>query len=102
MDNRENGLDTFLLAIGKNFTSLTRVLPGPSAALAADSKYKKYTQQVDKCLATFDSAHEWADFIAFLTKLLKVRLWSSRFLRHNSTLTWLSTHSTDPSRLYAV
>ena len=72
MDNRKNGLGAFVLAIFPNFTSLTRVLPGPSAALAADPKYKKYTQQVEKCLATFDSVHEWADFIAFLTKLLKV------------------------------
>jgi len=72
MDNRENGLGAFVLAIFPNFTSLTRVVPGPSAALASDPKYKKYTQQVEKCLATFDSVHEWADFIAFLTKLLKV------------------------------
>ncbi|CAE6407081.1 unnamed protein product [Rhizoctonia solani] len=39
--------------------------------LANDPKYKKYVAQVDKCLATFDNVHEWADFIAFLTKLLK-------------------------------
>ncbi|CAE7181510.1 unnamed protein product [Rhizoctonia solani] len=39
--------------------------------LANDIKYKKYVAQVDKCLATFDNVHEWADFIAFLTKLLK-------------------------------
>ncbi|KAF8753997.1 Dopey, N-terminal [Rhizoctonia solani] len=39
--------------------------------LANDPKYKKYVIQVDKCLATFDNVHEWADFIAFLTKLLK-------------------------------
>ncbi|KAG8710253.1 hypothetical protein FRC11_004702, partial [Ceratobasidium sp. 423] len=39
--------------------------------LANDPKYRKYVAQVDKCLATFDNVHEWADFIAFLTKLLK-------------------------------
>ncbi|KDN49150.1 hypothetical protein RSAG8_02503, partial [Rhizoctonia solani AG-8 WAC10335] len=39
--------------------------------LANDPKYKKYVAQVDRCLATFDNVHEWADFIAFLTKLLK-------------------------------
>lgn len=43
------------------------------AVLASDSKYRKYTQQVDKCLNTLESVQEWADFIAFLTKLLKVR-----------------------------
>lgn len=72
MGNCENGLDAFLLLIDQHLPQLTRVFLGPSAALAADPKYKKYTQQVEKCLATFDSVHEWADFIAFLTKLLKV------------------------------
>ncbi|TFK56468.1 hypothetical protein OE88DRAFT_1715528 [Heliocybe sulcata] len=38
---------------------------------AADPKFKKYTAQVEKCLNTFDSVHEWADFIAFLKQLLK-------------------------------
>ncbi|KAH9982294.1 Dopey, N-terminal-domain-containing protein [Lactifluus volemus] len=38
---------------------------------ASDPKYKKYTQQVDRCLSTFDNVHEWADFIAFLKQLLK-------------------------------
>lgn len=55
--------------------SLPRVTTvNASNALSGDPKFKKYTQQVDKCLATFDSIHEWADFIAFLTKLLKVRI----------------------------
>lgn len=40
---------------------------------ASDPKYKKYSQQVDRCLNTFDNVHEWADFIAFLKQLLKVR-----------------------------
>ncbi|KAA1471434.1 hypothetical protein DENSPDRAFT_893964 [Dentipellis sp. KUC8613] len=38
---------------------------------ASDPKYKKYTQQVEKCLSSFDNVHEWADFIAFLKNLLK-------------------------------
>jgi hypothetical protein len=42
------------------------------AAYANDPKYKKYTQQVEKCLSSFDSVHEWADFISFLKQLLKV------------------------------
>ncbi|KAG8901217.1 hypothetical protein FRB99_005472 [Tulasnella sp. 403] len=42
-----------------------------TTALSTDPKFKKYTQQVDKCLASFENVHEWADFIAFLTKLLK-------------------------------
>ncbi|KAI0803164.1 Dopey, N-terminal-domain-containing protein [Irpex lacteus] len=40
-------------------------------AYANDPKFKKYTQQVEKCLASFDSVHEWADFISFLKQLLK-------------------------------
>lgn len=40
---------------------------------ASDPKYKKYVQQVEKCLNAFDNVHEWADCIAFLKQLLKVR-----------------------------
>ncbi|KAJ3572176.1 hypothetical protein NP233_g3254 [Leucocoprinus birnbaumii] len=38
---------------------------------ASDPKYKKYVQQVEKCLNSFDNVHEWADCIAFLKQLLK-------------------------------
>jgi hypothetical protein len=41
-------------------------------AFATEPKYKKYTQQVEKCLNSFDNVHEWADCIAFLKQLLKV------------------------------
>ncbi|KAI6048019.1 Dopey, N-terminal-domain-containing protein [Pisolithus marmoratus] len=37
----------------------------------SDPKYKKYTQQVEKCLNAFDNVHEWADCISFLKQLLK-------------------------------
>jgi hypothetical protein len=40
-------------------------------AFSSDPKYKKYTQQVEKCLNSFDNVHEWADCIAFLKQLLK-------------------------------
>lgn len=39
----------------------------------SDSKYRKYSQAVDKTLQSFDQVNEWADFITFLAKLLKVR-----------------------------
>ncbi len=39
----------------------------------SDPKYKKYSQQVEKRLAAFESMHEWPDFIAFLKQLLGVR-----------------------------
>lgn len=39
----------------------------------ADPKYKKYAQQVDRCLNSFDNVQEWADCIAFIKQLLKVR-----------------------------
>ncbi|KAK2464744.1 hypothetical protein APHAL10511_003162 [Amanita phalloides] len=40
-------------------------------AYASDPKFKKYTQQVEKCLNSFDNVHEWADCISFLKQLLK-------------------------------
>ncbi|GLB43530.1 putative dopey, N-terminal [Lyophyllum shimeji] len=40
-------------------------------AFASDPKYKKFAQQVEKCLNSFDNVHEWADCIAFLKQLLK-------------------------------
>ncbi|KAF9486392.1 hypothetical protein BDN70DRAFT_822033, partial [Pholiota conissans] len=42
-----------------------------SQVYSSDPKYKKYTQQVEKCLNSFDNVHEWADCIAFLKQLLK-------------------------------
>ncbi|KAH9920216.1 Dopey, N-terminal-domain-containing protein [Epithele typhae] len=45
--------------------------PSTPPGYAADPKFKKYTQQVEKCLSSFDSVHEWADFISFLKQLLK-------------------------------
>ncbi|KIY73422.1 hypothetical protein CYLTODRAFT_365976 [Cylindrobasidium torrendii FP15055 ss-10] len=50
---------------------LTDQVAAVHQAYAADPKYKKYTQQVDKCLNSFDNVHEWADCIAFLKLLLK-------------------------------
>ncbi|KAK0550035.1 hypothetical protein OC845_002839 [Tilletia horrida] len=41
-------------------------------SLASDSKYKKYAVLVERTLATFESVSEWADFISFLARLLKV------------------------------
>lgn len=43
----------------------------PQQPYASDPKYKKYTQQVEKCLNAFDNVHEWADCISFLKQLLK-------------------------------
>ncbi|KAH7907786.1 Dopey, N-terminal-domain-containing protein, partial [Hygrophoropsis aurantiaca] len=40
-------------------------------AVSSDPKFKKYMQQVEKCLNAFDNVHEWADCIAFLKQLLK-------------------------------
>ncbi|PWN45010.1 hypothetical protein IE81DRAFT_309697 [Ceraceosorus guamensis] len=39
--------------------------------LQSDSKFKKYASSVEKALASFESVAEWADFIAFLARLLK-------------------------------
>lgn len=41
-------------------------------ALYSDAKFKKYAAMVERTLATFDNVSEWADFISFLSRLLKV------------------------------
>lgn len=40
--------------------------------LQSDPKFKKYAANVEKALGAFENVAEWADFIAFLTRLLKV------------------------------
>ena len=47
--------------------------------LQSDTKFKKYAIAVEKCLATFDSVSEWADFISFLARLLKTLQTSTQF-----------------------
>lgn len=49
-------------------------LAAQEKTLLADPKWRKYSSLVDKCLQSFDNVNEWADFITFLAKLLKVRL----------------------------
>lgn len=72
------------------FINVTPV--GTPPVYASDPKYKKYAQQVEKCLNTFDSVHEWADFISFLKQLLKVfalvygHLWVIAVSRSSKTL----------------
>jgi hypothetical protein len=43
-----------------------------TSLLANDAKYKKFAAQVDKSLQSFENVNEWADFISFLSRLLKV------------------------------
>lgn len=42
-----------------------------ASLLASDARYKKFAYQVDKCLQSFENVNEWADFISFLSRLLK-------------------------------
>ncbi|WWD16667.1 hypothetical protein CI109_101097 [Kwoniella shandongensis] len=42
-----------------------------ASLLASDGKYKKFAQMVDKSLQSFENVNEWADFISFLSRLLK-------------------------------
>nr|XP_018264586.1 uncharacterized protein I303_02758 [Kwoniella dejecticola CBS 10117]OBR86744.1 hypothetical protein I303_02758 [Kwoniella dejecticola CBS 10117] len=42
-----------------------------TSLLASDARYKKFAQSLDKSLQTFESVNEWADFISFLSRLLK-------------------------------
>jgi len=55
------------LVVSKNTLAIA------SQAYSSDPKYKKYTQQVEKCLNSFENVHEWADTISFLKQLHKVR-----------------------------
>ena len=65
-------MDTVNLWILNLVSSLT-CIAALQQTYASDPKFKKYTQQVERCLNSFDNVHEWADFIAFLKQLLKVR-----------------------------
>ena len=57
----------------QTITTLLQRTDVAAALLATEPKYRKYTQQLDKCLSTFENVQDWADCTAFLTKLLKVR-----------------------------
>lgn len=68
-------------SIDSSYTASGRVTPeqqrrsGKAAAqslLANDARYKKFAAQVDRVLQSFESVNEWADFISFLSRLLKV------------------------------
>jgi len=52
--------------------NLELIAAATASLLASDAKYKKFAGQVDKCLQSFESVNEWADFISFLSRLLKV------------------------------
>lgn len=51
-----------------NYESIINNLLNP---LELDSKDKAYSASIDKSLMNFDASVEWADYIAFLTRLLK-------------------------------
>lgn len=40
--------------------------------LQNDPRWRKYSISIEKTLQSFDNVNEWADFITFLAKLLKV------------------------------
>jgi hypothetical protein len=63
-----------LLSPLPTFYEADLVLSWRSTALMGDPKYRKFAQAVDKTLQSFDQVNEWADFITFLAKLLKVSL----------------------------
>jgi hypothetical protein len=70
---------------------LTRTLSAQSIltpGLATDPKtrkdWAKFTHLVDRTLQSFENVSEWADFITFLGKLLKVRLAQKPIIDHAS------------------
>lgn len=42
------------------------------AIVSSDSKYRKYTQSIEKALSYFEAINEWADLISFVSKVHKV------------------------------
>lgn len=52
-------------------TTTNRWGKASTSLLASDPRYRRYSAHIEKTLASFDSVSEWADFTAFLTKLLK-------------------------------
>jgi len=45
-----------------------------SESLKKDKNYRRYASGVERALSLFDTAlQEWADYISFLSRLLKVR-----------------------------
>lgn len=49
-------------------------IPAQERVLQNDPRWRKYSISVEKTLQSFDNVNEWADFITFLAKLLKVCL----------------------------
>lgn len=66
-----------------------------ASLLASDPQFRKYSAQVERALAAFDTVKEWADFISFLTKLLKV---SSSSLLRSRPSSWLIPFHNSSSR----
>ncbi|KAJ6623058.1 Dopey, N-terminal-domain-containing protein [Mycena sp. CBHHK59/15] len=71
MSNKPPGADGSGTSVKKWLAERNSERAAAQQAFAADPKYKKYTQQVERCLNSFDNVHEWADCIAFLKQLLK-------------------------------
>lgn len=65
-------------------------------ALGNDAKYKKYKNHVEKTLGSFESVAEWADFITFLAKLLKVGCFSQQDCNNNMLILYNQTLQTYP------
>jgi hypothetical protein len=46
---------------------------GKTGSLKKDKSYRRYASSVERALSLFDNAlQEWADYISFLSRLLKV------------------------------
>ncbi|KAJ7742186.1 Dopey, N-terminal-domain-containing protein [Mycena olivaceomarginata] len=71
MSHKPAGTDGSEISVKKWLAERNSERAAAQKAFAADPKYKKYTQQVERCLNSFDNVHEWADCIAFLKQLLK-------------------------------
>ncbi|KAJ6523556.1 Dopey, N-terminal-domain-containing protein [Mycena capillaripes] len=71
MSHKPLGADGSGVSVKKWLSERNSERAAAQQAFAADPKYKKYIQAVERCLNSFDNVHEWADCIAFLKQLLK-------------------------------
>ena len=55
-------------------------LTAPTGLIKKDKGYRRYASTVERVLAQFDTAvEEWADYISFLGRLLKVAIYGLQF-----------------------
>ncbi|SGZ50402.1 CIC11C00000005257 [Sungouiella intermedia] len=71
---------------GSGFLRIPGLMARSSPAPELSPKDKRYWLQIEKALASFESLTEWADYIAFLSRLQKALLFADE---PNSSVPWI-------------